>query len=210
MNHPTFPRPVRAIALAGLLALGSAGAIAQALAPAMTEKPQYGGTLNIGMIYVTLAPLSWDPADWTWKYNQDTGLATETLFAADQEVALDEGISKLMEAEVVRTRKGSDSQPSTLNSRPLPPGFVSQNLAAIATTGTSAVCAAAASTTVAAVTAGTSRTTAATVGASPVGVGEAGTAVTTVTTGAVGTRGAVGTDRAGACGATGTESAPGM
>ncbi len=80
MIRSTTYRPLRDIALASMLALGSAGAIAQTLAPAMTEKPQYGGTLNIGMIYLTLSPLSWDPADWTWKYNQDTGLTTETLF----------------------------------------------------------------------------------------------------------------------------------
>ena len=65
----------RALSLAALLAVSTPAALAQA--------PQYGGTLNIGHHHVTLSPLSWDPADWTWKYNQDTGLATETLFAAD-------------------------------------------------------------------------------------------------------------------------------
>ncbi len=91
MIRSTTSRPMRAIALAGMLALGSAAAMAQALAPAMTEKPQYGGTLNIGMIYLTLSPLSWDPADWTWKYNQDTGLVTETLFAADLSKSISRG-----------------------------------------------------------------------------------------------------------------------
>ena len=91
MIRSTSPHPLRTIALAGMLALGSAGAIAQTLAPAMTEKPQYGGTLNIGMIYVTLSPLSWDPADWTWKYNQDTGLTTETLFSADLSKSISRG-----------------------------------------------------------------------------------------------------------------------
>ena len=85
------PAALRAAALAATLAWATAGAHAQALAPAMTEKPQYGGTLNIGMVYVTLAPLSWDPADWTWKYNQDTGLATETLFAADLSKSISRG-----------------------------------------------------------------------------------------------------------------------
>ena len=85
------PSPLRAAALAGALALASASALAQTVAPAMAEKPQYGGTLNIGMIYVTLAPLSWDPADWTWKYNQDTGLTTETLFSADLSKAISRG-----------------------------------------------------------------------------------------------------------------------
>ena len=67
----------RTIALSAVLAFGSAAAVAQA------EKPQYGGTLNIGTVYVTLSPLSWDPADWAWKHNQDTGLVYEQLFAGD-------------------------------------------------------------------------------------------------------------------------------
>ena len=92
MTHPTnTSRPLRAVALAGLLALGSAGASAQALAPAMTEKPQYGGMLNIGMVYVTLAPLSWDPADWTWKYFLDDAVTTETLFSADLSKSISRG-----------------------------------------------------------------------------------------------------------------------
>ena len=82
---------LRTATLASALALAWATAGAQALAPAMTEKPQYGGTLNIGMIYVTLAPLSWDPADWTWKYNQDTGLTTENLFVADLSKSISRG-----------------------------------------------------------------------------------------------------------------------
>jgi len=64
-------------------ALGLAALLAGATSAALAQAPQYGGTLNIGHHHVTLSPLSWDPADWTWKYNQDTGLATETLFAAD-------------------------------------------------------------------------------------------------------------------------------
>ena len=70
---------------AGLgLALGSAplGALAQ------TEKPQYGGNLSIGMVYVTLSPLSWDPTDWPWKYAQDAGLMHESLMAADEAARL--------------------------------------------------------------------------------------------------------------------------
>ncbi len=47
------------------------------------EKPQYGGNLSIGMVYLTLSPLSWDPADWAWKFNQDTGLMYESLFVGD-------------------------------------------------------------------------------------------------------------------------------
>ena len=70
---------LRRVALAGSLALLPAAVQAQSEA----EKPQYGGTLNIGMVYVTLSPLAWDPADWAWKFQQDTGLMYEQLFAAD-------------------------------------------------------------------------------------------------------------------------------
>ena len=70
-------KTLRSIALAGLLGAASLGAIAQA------EKPQLGGTLNIGNVYVTLSPLSWDPADWAWKFGQDTGLMYEQLFVGD-------------------------------------------------------------------------------------------------------------------------------
>ena len=47
------------------------------------EDPAYGGELNIGTVNVTLSPLSWDPADWTWKSNHDHGSAREQLFAGD-------------------------------------------------------------------------------------------------------------------------------
>ncbi len=52
------------------------------------EAPRYGGDLNIGTVYVTLSALSWDPVDWTWKSNHDTGLVREQLFAGD----LDRGV----------------------------------------------------------------------------------------------------------------------
>ena len=53
-------------------------------AAAQTEpKPQYGGTLEVGTVYVTLSALSFDPADWNWKLNHDTGNYLEQLFAAD-------------------------------------------------------------------------------------------------------------------------------
>jgi len=72
----------------GLLALacalvGAGPALAQAPAPAKADKPQYGGHLNIGVVYYTLSPLSFDGADWTWKFNQDMGLTYEMLLAAD-------------------------------------------------------------------------------------------------------------------------------
>lgn len=45
--------------------------------------PQYGGELNVGTFVVTLSALSWDPADWTWKSNHDTGMIREQLFVGD-------------------------------------------------------------------------------------------------------------------------------
>ena len=83
IKSPPRSQALRTLALSAAMAAAPLAAQAQALSPAMTEKPQYGGTLNIGHHHVTLSPLSWDPADWTWKHNQDTGLATETLFSAD-------------------------------------------------------------------------------------------------------------------------------
>ena len=78
---------LRLTARAGRLALATAAALALGSAPAgasaQTEKPQYGGNLSIGMVYVTLSPLSWDPTDWPWKYAQDAGLMHESLMAAD-------------------------------------------------------------------------------------------------------------------------------
>jgi peptide/nickel transport system substrate-binding protein len=50
---------------------------------AQAEEPQYGGTLNVGTVYVTLSALSWDPVDWAWKSNHDYGLVREQLFAGD-------------------------------------------------------------------------------------------------------------------------------
>jgi peptide/nickel transport system substrate-binding protein len=85
--HPfTSHLPIgRTIALSAALAFGSAAAIAQA------DKPQTGGTLNIGLVYYTLSPLSWDPADWPWKFGQDTGLMYEQLFAGDLSKAKSRG-----------------------------------------------------------------------------------------------------------------------
>ena len=60
--------------LAGALGLTLAGSAA-----AQTEKPLYGGALEIGTVYVTLSALSWDPADWNWKLNHDTGQFYEQL-----------------------------------------------------------------------------------------------------------------------------------
>jgi peptide/nickel transport system substrate-binding protein len=65
---------------------GAAGAGLTILASgawAQGEKPQYGGTLEIGTVYVTISALSWDPADWAWKTNHDSGAFYEQLFAGD-------------------------------------------------------------------------------------------------------------------------------
>ncbi|HSB99340.1 MAG TPA: ABC transporter substrate-binding protein [Burkholderiaceae bacterium] len=50
---------------------------------AQTQKPQYGGELNIGVVFATVNPMSPDNGDWAWKHAQDTGLTYEQLFAAD-------------------------------------------------------------------------------------------------------------------------------
>ena len=83
MRDPIRNRVGLAAALPILFCLG-----AGALAP---EEPQYGGTLNIGTVTVTLSALSWDPTDWNWKLNHDTGMFYEQLFAADLEKSVRKG-----------------------------------------------------------------------------------------------------------------------
>jgi peptide/nickel transport system substrate-binding protein len=56
-----------------------------------TAKPQYGGALEVGTVYVTLSALSWDPQDWNWKLNHDTGMYYEQLFAADLDKSVRKG-----------------------------------------------------------------------------------------------------------------------
>ena len=69
---------MKAIRIGALaLALCTGNALAQA------EKPQYGGSLEIGTVFYTLSALSWDPADWNWKQNHDMGQFYEQLFAGD-------------------------------------------------------------------------------------------------------------------------------
>ena len=84
-KSPARSQPLRSLALAGALLAAPLGAMAQAQAQAQAqaEKPQYGGTLNVGSMYVTLSPLSWEVADWAWKFGNDTGLGYEQLFAGD-------------------------------------------------------------------------------------------------------------------------------
>ena len=55
------------------------------------EQPQYGGELNIGTVYVTLSPLSWDPQDWNWKSNHDTSMVREQLFSANLDMSVKKG-----------------------------------------------------------------------------------------------------------------------
>ena len=70
---------IRALAMVAVTSAAlAAGSLAQA-----QEAPQYGGTLNIATVHVTLNALSWDAADWPWKFGHDAGLAYEHLFAAD-------------------------------------------------------------------------------------------------------------------------------
>ncbi|MCB1684013.1 MAG: ABC transporter substrate-binding protein [Pseudomonadales bacterium] len=54
-------------------------------------KPQYGGSLDVGTVSVTLSALSWDPADWTWKSNHDTGMMREQLFSGNLDRSLRKG-----------------------------------------------------------------------------------------------------------------------
>jgi peptide/nickel transport system substrate-binding protein len=63
--------------------LATVAALAATAALAQPAKPQYGGELNIGNVFVTVSPMSADTGDWAWKHAQDTGLAYEQLFAAD-------------------------------------------------------------------------------------------------------------------------------
>ncbi len=65
--------------------------LAVCLCLAASAEPEYGGELNIGTVFVTLSPLSWDPADWSWKSNHDTGMAREQLFAGDLDKSVRKG-----------------------------------------------------------------------------------------------------------------------
>lgn len=80
-------------ALVAALALCACGAPRTSAlpTPSSADKPQYGGELNVGTAFVTLSALSWDPADWTWKSNHDTGNVREQLFAADLSKAVSRG-----------------------------------------------------------------------------------------------------------------------
>jgi len=63
-------RRFRNALVAGVIAAGATIGAAQA---DNGPKPQYGGTLEVGTVYITLSALSFDPNDWNWKLNHDTG-----------------------------------------------------------------------------------------------------------------------------------------
>ena len=60
--------------LALAAALACSGVQAQAPAP----KPQYGGELNIGNVFVTVNPMSADTGDWAWKHAQTPAWPTSS------------------------------------------------------------------------------------------------------------------------------------
>jgi peptide/nickel transport system substrate-binding protein len=79
------------------IAQGTAAAVlASALAagPALADKgvkPQYGGTLEIATMFATLSALSWDPHDWNWKLNHDTGQFYEQLVVGNLDKSVRKG-----------------------------------------------------------------------------------------------------------------------
>jgi peptide/nickel transport system substrate-binding protein len=75
---------------AATVALASALAVGPALAD-KGEKPQYGGTLEIATMFATLSALSWDPHDWNWKLNHDTGQFYEHLVVGDLDKSVRKG-----------------------------------------------------------------------------------------------------------------------
>ena len=79
MKFSKVKSAIGGMALVG--ALSMLPGVAGAQAPA--EAPKYGGTLSVATIYYTISALTWDPADWNWKANHDTGQYFEQLFAAD-------------------------------------------------------------------------------------------------------------------------------
>lgn len=71
----------------------------QLIEEAAGRSPQYGGDLDIGTVYVTLSALSWDPADWTWKINHDTGSYFEHLFVGDLDQSITQGGTQVFQTE---------------------------------------------------------------------------------------------------------------
>ena len=84
--------------LGGAIALGLAALSAPSV-QAQAEKPKYGGALSIGTNSPSLAPLSWDPADWNYKTAQDAGMYYDRLFGADFSKAKAQGGPYLFKAD---------------------------------------------------------------------------------------------------------------
>ena len=78
----TLDRWFRAAALGTVILFSGQFFAGQALAQ-NTEKPQYGGTLEVATIFAVLSALSWDHKDWPWKINHDAGGTYEQLLTAD-------------------------------------------------------------------------------------------------------------------------------
>ena len=80
-----------AFPLAAVRGLLCGAALASAGALHAEERPEYGGVLDVGTVYVTLSALSWDPVDWAWKSNHDYGMVREQLFAGDLDKSVRKG-----------------------------------------------------------------------------------------------------------------------
>ena len=107
------------------LKAAAAAAACSALAGAAMaqQKPQYGGTLEVATWFATLSALSWDPYDWNWKLNHDTGQFYEQLVAGDLDKSVKKGgkypfiIDAFLppdaqRGELAETWEWSDSPPS--------------------------------------------------------------------------------------------------
>jgi peptide/nickel transport system substrate-binding protein len=75
----------------GVLLLSSCFTVVANAALAQADKPQPGGTLEVGTVHVTIGALSWDQADWPWKFNHDAGPMYEGLMAADLNQSIGRG-----------------------------------------------------------------------------------------------------------------------
>ncbi|WP_246129589.1 ABC transporter substrate-binding protein [Verticiella sediminum] len=79
---------VRRLCTAGTLALAAALGVASAQA---AEAPRHGGRLEIINYYSQLSALSWDPADFAWKINEDAGHIYDSLIVGDLDQAQSRG-----------------------------------------------------------------------------------------------------------------------
>lgn len=85
-SNPCFRLKSLAVAAGAFLTLAGTGAWAQ------SEKPQYGGTLEMGTTSVAVSTLSWDLADWqATLQTRDTGQFYEQLFSVDLSKAKSRG-----------------------------------------------------------------------------------------------------------------------